>query len=145
MITTRCVLPALAVSTLLCAARPARADLTLDFVSPPPPRIDWSERHDAATSKLRSGRTLTIMGLVHMAVGGAVLAADMVSSQRCSSTAGCRNEMGSIPSLVAGSLLVSSGAIFASAGVPMWIVGARDVKRAEIGLTASAGGVRLTF
>jgi len=147
MKTTRRIFSAFAVSSMLCAAAsPARADLSLDLVSSSPaPRIDFAEQKDKAIAKRRSGTSLTIMALVHLSVGGAVLVADAITSHQCASSSHCMNEGGSIPSIVVGSLLVSSGAIFASAGVPMWIVGARDAKRAEVGITASAGGLRLTF
>ena len=93
--------------------------------------------------KHRSGRTLTIMGIAHLVVGGALLIEMGVTGAQCSRTPGCLNEMGGIPEAVAGSLLVSSGALFTTIGVPMWVVGKRDERK--VGISASVGGLRLSF
>jgi hypothetical protein len=103
-------------------------------------RSDELVRVDAprAAAHRRGGETLTIMGIAHVVIGGALLVQMGVSSAACKATSGCTNEMGGVPQIVAGSLLVSSGAVFATTGIPLWVSGSRVA-------SVEAGGARVVF
>jgi hypothetical protein len=98
------------------------------------PRVDASR----SLSHRRAGTTLTIMGIAHVVIGGALLVEMGVTSGACKATSGCMNEMGGVPQIVAGSLLASSGAVFAATGIPLWVGGARAA-------SLEAGGARVVF
>ena len=74
-----------------------------------------------------------------------IIVSDLMLSNRCATTPGCKNEGGSLPFIVSGSLLFSSGALFATTGIPMWVLGGREQRKSQVGLLAGAAGVRLVF
>jgi hypothetical protein len=83
------------------------------------------------------------MGIAHLAAGLAFGIADGVTGSACAHTRGCRNEGGSLNPMTAEIILGTSGLLLTTIGAPMWVIGEKERKAAEI--SVSAGGVRVRF
>jgi hypothetical protein len=92
----------------------------------------------------KHGIAATILGCIQLAVGGIAGAGALISGAQCKRS-GCIEDGGAMVAIAAGSTFTLLGAISATAGIPMWIYGAREERAAKAALSATANGVRLTF
>ena len=93
----------------------------------------------------QQGQSLTIMAIIHLAAGAAVGAAYGITTAQCSRNNSCGDGFYGPAMMTPSAILGLTGGLFASIGVPMWVVGARQERAAQVGISASANGLRLTF
>jgi hypothetical protein len=110
----------------------------------PPPVVSRDVSRGSALKK--HGIAASVLGILQLTVGaaaglGAILPATLHPCQGPRAFCGG----GDIGAFAAGATFTALGAITTSAGIPMWIYGAREEREAKLKLSASATGLKLTF
>jgi len=117
----------------------ARAEPAGYLTSAPPTPLRLKAERGERMKK--HGQAASILGIMQLTAG---MVAGIVSIIPCHSDVpdGC---LGNLPAFASGATFTALGAISTSAGIPMWVYGAREERDAKIKLSASATGLRLTF
>lgn len=116
-----------------------RAD-TIGYLTEVPPPVVNRDVSRGATMK-KHGMAASILGILQLTVGmGAGLAAILPCHSNVSDGCG-----GNMVAFASGATFTALGAISTSAGIPMWVYGAREERDAKLKLSATATGLKLTF